>query len=657
LNSTSQYERAKILDEICFQFVAKVLPDSIGTYQRQLNELATQLNDRNLKALADSYLVPTNYLDTAKFRVSAIDALASAKAAACAECEGMIYLSMGLRARKSTQLSVSVLNFKKGIKSIENLDSKRILVIRTLLLTYLSSSYHQQGNLSEALLHGLDAMRIAELLKNDLLKQRLFIALSAVYGGLSSDTDKLGDEADRARYRSLAKSYKLKAYNASLRLSNERDILISSMNLGVHYTSEEKNTDSALYYLNRAIAIGTKDYLIESMSYTLSYAYNIKGNALMEINQDSALYYFDKAIAFGKKAGTIGEARGMISKVHVLRKRGRKAEAIALANQALAVCLRSEEKATTINAYEVLIDLHEENGDIKQAYDYFKKYIAVKDKMVSDQNFARIEELKTKYESDLKDEEIKNLAQKTSIQTLEIKQKNYLLLGVIAGALLVAAFIYLYFNQRTLRHQQKTLEIENRFLRFQLDPHFISNALVSIQRFIMENNTTQAAGYLTKFSRLMRQLLEYSREELITIEEEIDLLHNYLDIQKLRLKDKFEYEIKIDPNLSITDAKIQPMFAQPFLENAIEHGVSHIENGKIEVSFSSRNDQLVLEIKDNGKGLSTTPLGGQQSLSTKIIRERIALLNKTNKSPIHLAIKNVAEGSGTLVHLTLPIYS
>jgi LytS/YehU family sensor histidine kinase len=190
-----------------------------------------------------------------------------------------------------------------------------------------------------------------------------------------------------------------------------------------------------------------------------------------------------------------------------------------------------------------------------------------------------------------------------------------------------------------------------------LDPHFLSNALVSIQRFMMDNNTAQASTYLTKFSRLMRQLLEYSREELITIEEEIDLLRNYLDIQKLRLKDKFEYEIRIDKSLSISECRIQPMFAQPFVENAIEHGVSGMENGKIEIAFSALGDELVLEIRDNGKGIVPGSLMEQASLSTKIIRERIALLNKANKKPIQLDIGNLASGSGTRVQLILPIYS
>lgn len=311
------------------------------------------------------------------------------------------------------------------------------------------------------------------------------------------------------------------------------------------------------------------------------------------------------------------------------------------------------EKTTQKYLYEA----YKAAGETTKALQSLERHKFLSDSLVTVENLEAISRMEQKYNKKINEQKIKELSQTAAIQALEIKQKNFWLVGVGVAALLMASILFLYYRQRTLRQQQKVLSVENKFLRFQLDPHFLSNALVSIQRFMMDNNTTQASNYLTKFSKLMRQLLEYSREELITIEEEIDLLRNYLDIQKLRLKNTFDYEIKIDPKLSLTDSKIQPMFAQPFVENAIEHGVAKVENGKIEISFSAQHDQLVLEIKDNGKGISATLAAGHKSLSTKIIHERIALLNKTNKKPIQLTTENVTTGTGTRVQLTLPIYS
>ncbi len=304
-----------------------------------------------------------------------------------------------------------------------------------------------------------------------------------------------------------------------------------------------------------------------------------------------------------------------------------------------------------------LFEAYKAAGETTKALQALERNKFLSDSLVTVENLEAISRMEQKFNKKINEQQIKELSQTASIQALEIKQKNFWLVGVGVGASLIALILFLYFRQRSLTQLQKALAIENKFLRFQLDPHFLSNALVSIQRFMMDNNTTQALSYLAKFSKLMRQLLEYSREEYITIEEEIDLLRNYLDIQKLRLKDKFEYEIHVDSKLAISDSRIPPMLAQPFVENAIEHGVGNREHGKITISFSEQDDQLLLEIQDDGAGISEASPGDHKSLSTTIIKERIALLNKSGKKPIQLEIGNVLNGTGTRVALTLPIYS
>lgn len=307
--------------------------------------------------------------------------------------------------------------------------------------------------------------------------------------------------------------------------------------------------------------------------------------------------------------------------------------------------------------YNYLYEAYKAAGRTQLALEALERNKYLTDSLVTTENLEAISQMEQKYNKKINEQKIKDLSQTASIQALEIKQKNLWLIGTLLTTVLIASILFLYFRQRSLNQQQKVLSVENKFLRFQLDPHFLSNALVSIQRFMMDNNATQASNYLTKFSKLMRQLLEYSREEFITIEEEIDLLRNYLDIQKLRLKDKFEYEINVDSKLAISDSRIPPMFAQPFVENAIEHGIGSRDHGKISISFSKQDNQLLLEIQDDGAGISETSPGDHKSLSTTIIKERIALLNKSGKKPIQLQIGNVPGASGTRVALTLPIYS
>jgi tetratricopeptide (TPR) repeat protein len=331
----------------------------------------------------------------------------------------------------------------------------------------------------------------------------------------------------------------------------------------------------------------------------------------------------------------------------------------AIENQVKALGFARQVKNSFLEktTQKYLYEAYKAAGETTRALQALERHKFLSDSLVTVENLETISRMEQTYNKKINEQKIRELSQMASIQALELRQKNFWLIGMAVGAGLMASIVFLYFRQRSLTQQQKALAIENKFLRFQLDPHFLSNALVSIQRFMMDNNAAQASSYLTKFSKLMRQLLEYSREEFITIEEEIDLLRNYLDIQKLRLKNKFEYEINVDSKLAISDSRIPPMFAQPFVENAIEHGIGDREHGKIVISFSEQDNQLLLEIQDDGAGIAETSPGDHKSLSTTIIRERIALLNKTNKKPIQLRIGNVSIGSGTHVALTLPIYS
>lgn len=332
-------------------------------------------------------------------------------------------------------------------------------------------------------------------------------------------------------------------------------------------------------------------------------------------------------------------------------------KAIECQEKALAFAHQVKNRYLEKTTYNYLYGAYKAAGKTALALEALERTKFLGDSLVTSENVEAISRMEQKYNKKINEQTIKDLSQLAAIQTLELRQKNLLIIGTAVTAALILLLAFLFYRQRNLHHQQRVLAVENKFLRFQLDPHFLSNALVSIQRFMLDNKTTEAAWYLAKFSRLMRQLLEYSREDLITLEEEIDLLRNYLELQKLRMKDKFNYEIKIDEKLSVSDLRIQPMLAQPFVENAVEHGLPAHGQGVIEITFSMSGENLLLEIKDNGQGISTEFNQGHLSLSTKIIRERIELLNKSNKKLIHLQIGSVTNGSGTHVQLTLPIYS
>jgi LytS/YehU family sensor histidine kinase len=169
-----------------------------------------------------------------------------------------------------------------------------------------------------------------------------------------------------------------------------------------------------------------------------------------------------------------------------------------------------------------------------------------------------------------------------------------------------------------------------------------------------------AAKYLSSFARITRSVLEGSRMELISVEKEVELLNNYLQLQKLRFGDRFDYRIDVQPGLD-TNMLIPPMLSQPFIENALEHGMRDIESGGlILVNMAVKEDRLVLEIKDNGQGLSQTPEPKRihQSLATAITRERIKLMNRKQSAKIIFTIEDAYPDQvhkGVKVSFSIPI--
>lgn len=195
-------------------------------------------------------------------------------------------------------------------------------------------------------------------------------------------------------------------------------------------------------------------------------------------------------------------------------------------------------------------------------------------------------------------------------------------------------------QQKKLQMEKEIVELEQKALRLQMNPHFIFNALNSIQSQIGTNNEQSARYYLAKFSRLMRQILDNSRNTSITLEEEINTLENYLLIEKFCNGDRFDYKITADESIEKDYVKIPPMLLQPFIENAIKHGLKYIEGkrGGIEVSFSENNNMLECSVTDNGIGRKKAEELNKISKETYhkstaliVTQERLGLLNQNEK--------------------------
>lgn len=308
--------------------------------------------------------------------------------------------------------------------------------------------------------------------------------------------------------------------------------------------------------------------------------------------------------------------------------------------------------------YYLLYKASKTLGQKTEGLEYLEKYMKYRDSIFVKEKNATIEELVTKHETKEKEQKIKDLEQKSKISALELGRKNIIISASIGLALLSLLIFYLFYRQKQLQNQKKEISLEQKLLRTQLNPHFIFNALNAIQDYILKMEKAEASIYLAQFSQLMRQILENSREDYISLEQEIETLENYLSLQQLRFEDKFEYAINLTDDLDSEEILIPPMFAQPFIENAIEHGIAKMQDrGEININFRLEGEQIILEIADNGIGIEastkmkTQEVKKHKSLASIITQERIEAFRKSINQKITFQIESQKQGTKVVFYL------
>ncbi|MCF8357349.1 MAG: histidine kinase [Prolixibacteraceae bacterium] len=244
-----------------------------------------------------------------------------------------------------------------------------------------------------------------------------------------------------------------------------------------------------------------------------------------------------------------------------------------------------------------------------------------------------------------------------------------ILLLTTITAIVAAIFLSVFKIEKNRSELNRAiLEAEQKALRTQMNPHFIFNSLNSIQYFILDKDDENADLYLADFSSLMRKILENSKQNFITLQNELETIRLYLSLENLRFENKFEYAVSLDEEIDPEAIRIPPMLLQPYLENAIWHGLMQKEGkGKIDIGIRIQDGKyLVIILKDNGIGREkaaelTARREGHRSTGIKNIEERIALINRIYKTDMSVQITDLYSPgnipAGTLVELTIPYIS
>jgi LytS/YehU family sensor histidine kinase len=253
--------------------------------------------------------------------------------------------------------------------------------------------------------------------------------------------------------------------------------------------------------------------------------------------------------------------------------------------------------------------------------------------------------------------------QNQTLQNEILKTRIYY--GIAFFALVIGIIILLFFlrsrrKQKEFQHMLKDLELT--ILKSQLNPHFISNALSNIKTFI-DNQPEKASQFLTKFARLMRRVLELNEEKLIPLNEELETIELYMQIEAIRLRFGFDYKIEIEDEVNEEMTMVPPLILQPAIENAIWHGLSQKpEKGYIHIKIGIEKEHLKIKIEDNGVGesedyqneLEDSKAKGRKSFGVNITRKRIEILSDSPEKKGDFELKFLKDC--TIAEITLPVF-
>lgn len=442
-----------------------------------------------------------------------------------------------------------------------------------------------------------------------------------------------------------AMDFYLKALRIFTELDDKKQIAVVHTNIGTLHMKQGNLKEARK---NLELAIELKEKTEATRGLANSYL-SLASIVFMEGDLDQSLIYFEKGKAL---AQTTKEAAKGYSKVLELYKSfdGDNRKMIAGLMHNLAAAHRKlgefDKAFELLNASLKLAKEIQSNEDIKQAYSglkaYYKdkgdfgnaliaeEYHAIyKDSVVNEHTLKAVNELQEKYEAEERKKEILQL-QETNDELEEKSTLRYSLLIVsIVAFLLILLVVFFYLKQIKAKQQRKQSELEQKALRAQMNPHFIFNSLNSIQRMYIEGDEDTANDYMADFSRLLRNILENSGKDHIRLKEELNVIQLYMDLEMVRTDHSFEYTCNVADDIDLQLVKIPPLIFQPYLENAIWHGIiSKKEKGLITLSIEkSEPGKLLCKIMDNGVGFYSgrklKPLTGKESKGMQITAERL----------------------------------
>lgn len=600
------------------------------------------------------------------------------------EFELRVYIEFGIEYFFRSDYPKALENFNRALEIAIELGNQEVI---SECYSEIAIVYENQGKYDQAIVYNEKAIHLAKEDNNPSW-------LAACYANHGTIYLKKG-------YYTLALDYYFKALKTFEQLEHSRRISSCYLNIGKIYTEQQDFTKALDYYrrtLKISIETGDKvnqsecylgmgkvylnngdynlarDYLNQSVaifkemgySHQLDECYkNIGQTYLAENNLQKARENFQMALEISTKEEDlpgIAEAYIKLAQIKFIDQDIK--SATELANQSLEIANRSGNLKSIRDANQLLANLYENQGDEKSALIHFKQYAVIKDSLLNESKYKTIREIEARFETEKKEQQLDLLTEKNEVQQLKLSRRRNLLIVSAVGILMILIISYLLIRQNRIKAKHKSIELEQRLLRSQMNPHFIFNSLIAIQSFIYKKEPVLAGDYLARFAELVRLTLENSRVEFVLLETEIKTLEAYLELQVLRFENKFDYTLKLDDNINTESLLVPPMFAQPFIENAIEHGLRHKqEKGFLNIQYSIKSNRCIeVTISDNGigreKARDIEKKKQHQSLAINITKERLSILQNKYKYKFFMEVIDLKDAkghaTGTKIKIAIP---
>ncbi len=470
----------------------------------------------------------------------------------------------------------------------------------------------------------------------------------------------------------------LKNYQDVLKLEQSRDndkgVMDANNSIGNIYLQQEKTQQALDYYSkSQSLASDLKD------DKTLSKSNEMIGKVYrLEKRYDQELALRQQSIVLNLKSRNreaLNEEYLEVAKLYLEQKNAPAAipylqKSIRLSDQ-LGLMAKKRE------AYGNLTEAYQETGNVLEALRAYRAYVAVVDTLYRQKERElssllhfneELSERQQKIESLEKDRQlnaktIELLRKEQKLKEESMQKQLILIYALVLGLLLVFVASYLlYQSSRKRRLANQLLALKS--LRSQMNPHFIFNALNSVNSFISQNDERSANKYLSEFSRLMRAVMENSQHDFVPLATELKILELYLSLEHFRFREKFDYSFQIDPAIDADAVQIPPMLIQPYIENAVWHGLRYKEEkGFLSVQVSQRAGQLVVRVEDNGIGrkksqaLKTANQKETVSTGLRNIENRLRIINDIHQTQLSVAMEdlNPQDETGTRVTITLSL--